>query len=248
MESGASGSDGELVHGGTADTAADISASTISPRATSNSRKKRKRKTSQSERRHPSKSPPPTSPVEDKPSRLRANPSPPNPASPDSIISPCSPISALASDCTPRSLAESSPESITHSNTSTSSLNSSSPWINIEKKRKNSNMCISRSKSNSIGEDDPVLKPDRAPVSNCQGDNWGRPGGPTTPRSAPGKMLGHTKPRGEIRTRLMNKFNSMTIELESVETANERQSSSPAQMEGIAKGPWAYLNTGYTCS
>lgn len=249
LESGASASE----DGGTAD-AADVSAhTTVSPRAVSNSRKKRKRKTSQSERKQ-SKSPPPTSSLEGpKPSGLRTNPSPPNPASPDSIISPCSPVSALASDCTPRS-PECLPESRTHCNTSgfsTSSLSPSSPWINIEKKRKNSNQSTPRSKTNSTGEDEIVLRSDSAPASNHPGQNWGQPGRPITPQSAPGKVPGHTKPRGEKRTRLLNKFNSMTIELEPAEqsqTASEvysRQSSCPTQTEGIAKGPWACISTGY---
>lgn len=105
-------------------------------------------------------------------------------------------------------------------------------------------MCTPRSKSNSIGEDEAVLRSDSVPVSTYQRR---QPGGPTTPLSAPGKALSHTKIRGEVRTRLMNKFNSMES-VERSQTANAvytRQSSSLSQTEGVANGPWACISTGY---
>ena len=243
MQSGASTSEDEIMHGnlhgGTADTTANT---TISPRATSNSRRKRKRKTSQSERRQssPSKSPPPTSPIEEnEPLVFRANPCPPNPASPDSIVSPCSPVSALASDYSPR--ADSFTTCSNASGVSTTPLNS--PWINIEKKRKNSNMSTPRTKYSSVEEDGAALKSYSAPVSTHQGMQQG---GPTaTPLSAPGKALGHTKLRGEMRTRLMNRFNSM----ESIEQSQTASTRPPSfQTEVNTNGPWACITTGCVTS
>lgn len=227
-----------------------LTTTTISPRATSNSRRKRKRKNSQSEKRHstPSKSPSPVPPVQVE-GGLRANPSPPIPASPDSIISPCSPISALASECTPRSLADISAESDRSTKMPKSSSNSPSPapWINIEKKR---NVCNSRSKVgrvDSIGEEEEAVS--RASSVPHQGKNPGQPV-PTTPLSAPRKVPSHAKKTGEMRTRLMNKFNAMTIDMDSPEsrqTAKDKQQSPPARIESIASGPWACINTGYVC-
>lgn len=96
-----------------------------------------------------------------------------------------------------------------------------------------------------------VVRSESASVMNHQRESARQPGGPVTPRSAPEKVPGHSKPRGEIRTRLLNKFNSMTIELEHVEQSQgasevySRQNSHPAQTESIAKGPWACISTGY---
>ena len=249
MGSGGSGSEDEAMHSGTAADGADVSSSslrsTISPRPASNSRRKRKRKSSQSEKRHstPSRfSPDPTSSLEDT-VQLRANPSPPDPASPDSIISPCSPVSALAPDCTPRSLADTSSETNSCSNRndiSTSSVNSASPWINIEKKRKNFSMSDPRSKTSKVTDEDSVFRASSSPgIRSVQ---------QLTPLSAPGKMLSRAKVKGETRTRLLNKFNDMTIsdsELpgpsETAPTVLTKQTSPTP----VVKGPWVCINNGY---
>lgn len=252
MGSGGSGSEDETVHSGvTAADGADVSSSslhsTISPHPASNSRRKRKRKSSQSEKRHstPSRfSPGPTSPLEDT-VQLRANPSPPDPASPDSIISPCSPVSALAPDCTPRSLADTSSETnsclANGSDLSTSTVSSASPWISIEKKRKNFSMSDPRSKTTKVTDEESVSRASSSPGIKSVRQ--------LTPLSAPGKMLSHAKVKGETRTRLLNKFNDMTISdsepsKTGAPTILTRQAS-PAPVETVVKGPWVCINNRY---
>lgn len=104
-------------------------------------------------------------------------------------------------------------------------------------------MSTPRTKSYSVGEDDAALKSYSALVSTHQGNQQG---GPTaTPLSAPGKVLGHTKMRGEMRTRLMNKFNS----IESVKQAQTAYTRPPSiQTEVITNGPWACITTGCVTS
>ena len=83
-----------------------------SPRLISNSRRKKKRKSNQNEsktKQGSSSSSSPsfsgvnqTLPMKKESPSLRINPSPPNPASPVNITSPCSPVEASASLCTPK--------------------------------------------------------------------------------------------------------------------------------------------------
>lgn len=230
----------------------------ISPRAASNSRRKRKRKNSQSEKRHstPTKYTPPASPVEDKVPDLRLNPSPPNPASPDSIISPCSPISAPASHCTtPREAADAKQRS------RTATPSSGSQWINIEKKKKNANSNVSGSKNGVAGSSEEevgsIVSVGSVSVSASHRGGEGKPHPcPTTPLSAPERIQSHPNKtvKGKKRTRLMNKFNTMVNEESLAEPDSHnrnnstltRRSYSPSALEATAKGqgPWVSVNTG----
>lgn len=218
---------------------------TVSPRAISNSRRKRKRKTSQSEKKHArsSKSPPPTSPVEEKSVSLRANPSPAYPASPDSITSPCSPINALSSEWPPRR-SVSSPLDISSRSNNTQPT-SPTPWVSIEKRRKNSSTCDSsgnKTPKGSDGNDEESVLRSRAhsvPMACHQGDRQMHPDPVTTPVSVPRKALTRGKAKSETRTRLMNKFNALTGESETREPGKityTRQKSTPVN-EG-PRGPW----------
>ncbi len=226
----------------------------ISPRAVSNSRRKRKRKNSQSEKKQSasSKSPPPTSPVEEKQVMLRANPSPPNPASPVSITSPCSPVSALASDCTPRSHADASCDSsAVISLTTPPTSKSTSQWISIEKKRKNSNVVVqdsgSRNHRGNESSEVALLRANSVPTSD-QSHQMQRQSSltTTTPLSAPSNGTGRSKKirNDQTRTRLMNKFNAITGHPEeSLDAKKVENDSPPAQID--TRRPWTRISNGY---
>lgn len=106
------------------------------------------------------------------------------------------------------------------------------------------------SKANGANNDEePVLlRANSVPVLNQQEEREQRQHGPTaTPLSAPGKAFSHTKMKSKTRTRLMNKFNAMTVDSESMKpknTMNGVQGSS-AQIETVVKGPWASIGHGY---
>ena len=227
----------------------------VSPRAASNSRRKRKRKTSQSEKKPPasSKSPSPVSPLEEKQMTFRVNPSPPNPASPISITSPCSPVSALASDCTPRSFTDASCDVSINSNMTTtptqpSKSTTTSQWISIEKKRRNSNVAAQDS-GGGRNHHESLLRANSVPVSDHHQPQERQPEKITTPLSAPGKGTGHCKmiKNEQARTRLMNKFNAMTSHPESVDskkTENDSNSGNRPSRDNAPRGPWISLSNG----
>lgn len=268
IESGGSEcEDGETVVGGEVADATPQAVHTtttttniISPRAASNSRRKRKRKSSQSEKKQKgsSKSPPP---VEEEEMTLRANPSPPNPASPISITSPCSPENALASDCTPRSSYTSISCGTTNSSavfdSSTTPTHKPAPqWVSIEKKRRNSNASQDRNQKGNDANEESVLvsRSNSVPAPNHhqqQQQVYQRQSSMTvaTPLSAPGSGTGQTKVvrSNQTRTRLMNKFNAIShpeaMDAKKVENDLNIENKSPTvQADGTPRGPWARIS------
>ena len=240
MESGGSDNDEESIHGGAeiSDVPSFQGASskqeTISLRASSNSRRKRKRKNSQSETKKRTASlasnSPPTSPVDDKsPTHTGMYPSPPNLASPVNITSPCSPLNASAPICTPKPIANNS-YSTTSTPVSVQSNGSKSPI------------------SNGSVDEEVVLRASSVPgLSSLKKEKYEQQHIFMTPLSAREKGVYHVKIKDRTCVRLMNKFNSMTNDAAELPqpkkmvngTSYTRQSSSPAVIEEVVKGPWA---------
>ncbi len=257
IESEGSGSDEKNTQNGGGNEISDTginggSREAVSPRATSNSRRKRKRKTSQSETRKHTSSftcASPTSPAEIKlPSMLRVSPSPPIPASPVTVTSPSSPVGASAPVCSPKLSANISSDSYDCSSTSSTPVIKSSS--NNKSKDSFFDVCdLGRKTPNGDG-DGFILKANSAPGESSLGGKKSQHMS-LTPRSGPGgRAINHSKTKKNNPTRLMDKFSTIIQDSDSLdpkkkENDNYIRQRPPSGVEGAAKGPWAGISKGY---